>query len=201
MVENVLYCRRGSDSSAVSKAGSVFGRADETASGGSRERGVGIGRHDQGFAGDGRLAPGYRGGRQGVGLAACQAKRKDSTKGGGRKRTADTDSTLKRDLERLVDPVSRGDPESPLRWTCKSVRQLATALKGMGHRTSHRSTSSATPSIRSNHECQKCNSYFVTGPNVGCNVEQSLDSARISRGSRPLAKFNGCNEVVFSTIS
>lgn len=59
-------------------------------------------------------------------------------KGAGRKRTVDQDATLKRDLESLVEPVTRGDPESPLRWTCKSVRQLAAELQRMGHRTSHR---------------------------------------------------------------
>jgi transposase len=59
-------------------------------------------------------------------------------KGAGRKRTVDQDATLKRDLEALVEPVTRGDPESPLRWTCKSVRQLASELKRTGHRTSHR---------------------------------------------------------------
>src|ERR1700694_1734225 len=50
-------------------------------------------------------------------------------KGAGRKRTVEQDATLKRDLEALVEPVTRGDPESPLRWTSKSVRQLATELK------------------------------------------------------------------------
>lgn len=59
-------------------------------------------------------------------------------KGAGRKRTVDRDATLKRDLEALVEPVTRGDPESPLRWTCKSVRQLASELQRLGHRTSHR---------------------------------------------------------------
>jgi transposase len=59
-------------------------------------------------------------------------------KGAGRKRTVDQDATLKRDLESLVEPVTRGDPESPLRWTCKSVRQLAAQLNRMGHKTSHR---------------------------------------------------------------
>jgi hypothetical protein len=58
--------------------------------------------------------------------------------GGGRKKTVDTDATLKADLERLVDPVTRGDPESRLRWTSKSVRKLAEELNRMGHRTSHR---------------------------------------------------------------
>ena len=59
-------------------------------------------------------------------------------RGAGRKRTIDQDATLKRDLESLVEPVTRGDPESPLRWTCKSVRQLAAELKRMKHQTSHR---------------------------------------------------------------
>ncbi len=57
--------------------------------------------------------------------------------GGGRKRTVDTDPTLREDLERLVEPVTRGDPESPLRWTCKSVRKLAEELRGIGHAVSH----------------------------------------------------------------
>ena len=58
--------------------------------------------------------------------------------GGGRKKTVDKDASLKTDLERLVDPVTRGDPESPLRWTCKSVRKLAEELRRLGHQTSHR---------------------------------------------------------------
>jgi hypothetical protein len=45
--------------------------------------------------------------------------------GGGRKRRRDTDPGLVSALEALVDPDTRGDPESPLRWTSKSTRQLA----------------------------------------------------------------------------
>src|SRR5512135_1808640 len=60
--------------------------------------------------------------------------------GGGRKRAVETDATLRADLERLIDPVTRGDPESPLRWTCKSIRKLAEELKRMGHATSHRAS-------------------------------------------------------------
>ena len=58
--------------------------------------------------------------------------------GGGRKRTVATDVTLKTDLEALIEPATRGDPESPLRWTCKSVRNLSDELNRMGHKTSHR---------------------------------------------------------------
>jgi DNA-binding phage protein len=58
--------------------------------------------------------------------------------GGGRKKTRDRDPTLLADLEALVDPDTRGDPMSPLRWTCKSTRQLAEALNQHGHHVSER---------------------------------------------------------------
>jgi transposase len=58
--------------------------------------------------------------------------------GGGRKAKATLDPGLKRALERLVEPVSRGDPESPLRWTCKSTRRLAKELAAEGYQVSHR---------------------------------------------------------------
>jgi hypothetical protein len=57
--------------------------------------------------------------------------------GGGRKTISATDPTIQADLERLVEPVTRGDPESPLRWTCKSVRKLAAELGRLGHQVSH----------------------------------------------------------------
>ena len=53
--------------------------------------------------------------------------------GGGRKRIAERDAAVVLDLEKLVEPVTRGDPESPLRWTCKSVRRLAAELGRQGH--------------------------------------------------------------------
>jgi transposase len=57
--------------------------------------------------------------------------------GGGRKKTIEKDPTLRADLERLVEPTTRGDPESPLLWTCKSLRQLARELQQKGHQVSH----------------------------------------------------------------
>lgn len=58
-------------------------------------------------------------------------------KGGGRKKIKDTDQTLMDDLEGLIEPVTRGDPESPLRWSCKSTRKLAEELGQTGHDVSH----------------------------------------------------------------
>jgi hypothetical protein len=56
--------------------------------------------------------------------------------GGGRKRAEVHDPALVTALEALVDPDSRGDPMSPLRWTCKSTRTLAAALREQGHQVS-----------------------------------------------------------------
>jgi len=57
--------------------------------------------------------------------------------GGGRKLLVDSDPTLLADLMKLVEPGERGDPMSPLRWTCKSLRRLADELRAFGHRISH----------------------------------------------------------------
>ena len=58
--------------------------------------------------------------------------------GGGRKRTSDTDATLKTDLDAWLEPFAAGDPCSPLRWTCKSVAALTAELIALGHKTSTR---------------------------------------------------------------
>ena len=57
--------------------------------------------------------------------------------GGGRKKIETKDETLLPDLLSLVDSSTRGDPQSPLRWTCKSLRHLADELKAKGHKVSH----------------------------------------------------------------
>jgi transposase len=58
--------------------------------------------------------------------------------GGGRKKLADKDPRLLSELNELVDPASRGDPMSPLRWTCKSTYRLSDELKRRGHEVSQR---------------------------------------------------------------
>ena len=58
--------------------------------------------------------------------------------GAGRKRKREHEPGLVRQLETLVAPATRGDPMSPLRWTCKSTRQLASALSQQGFVVSYR---------------------------------------------------------------
>ena len=65
------------------------------------------------------------------------AERRTRRPGGGRKALAAIDPKLIAALDALVEPTARGDPVSPLRWTCKSTRKLAKALAGQGHKVSH----------------------------------------------------------------
>ena len=74
-----------------------------------------------------------------IGTAGKAGKAPTSTRqaGAGRKKIETTDLTLLPDLLALVDSTTRGDPQSPLRWTCKSLRNLADELKALGHAVSH----------------------------------------------------------------
>jgi len=62
-------------------------------------------------------------------VAACRVRRP----GGGDKPVTETDPGLMAALEALIEPATRGDPESPLRWTCKSTRRLAEELTRQNH--------------------------------------------------------------------
>ena len=79
------------------------------------------------------VAKGMREVRAGERLEAGRVRQS----GGGRRPLTETDETLLGDLEALVAGEARGDPESPLLWTAKSVRSLAGALREKGHRVSH----------------------------------------------------------------
>lgn len=69
--------------------------------------------------------------------SAVLPERRIRRSGGGRKKAEVLDPTLKSDLEELLESTTRGDPESPLRWTCRSVRNLEAELKSKGHVVSH----------------------------------------------------------------
>ena len=69
--------------------------------------------------------------------APAVAERRVRRTGGGRKSVAERDPGLREALNHLVEPEARGDPMSPLRWTCKSLMQLARELARQGHKVSH----------------------------------------------------------------
>ena len=73
-----------------------------------------------------------------VGSPPQLAEGRSRRAGGGRKGVLEKDPGLAAALDALVDPTTRGDPESPLRWTCRSTRNLAAALTAAGHPVSDR---------------------------------------------------------------
>jgi hypothetical protein len=68
-----------------------------------------------------------------LGLAPAISQGRQRRHGAGRKRADQMDLGLKAALDQLVEPETRGDPQSPLRWTCKSTRTLAKELKARKH--------------------------------------------------------------------
>ena len=68
---------------------------------------------------------------------ALRTSRTIRRKGGGRKALTETNSSILEAVEALVNPTSRGDPMSPLRWTCKSTRKLAKELSRSAYSVSH----------------------------------------------------------------
>jgi len=89
--------------------------------------------------------------------------RRSRREGGGRHLIELNDPRLLEDLERLVDPTTRGDPMSPLRWTCKSTRKLSDELQRQGHDVSHQTVAlllhAAGYSLQSNRKTREGGSH------------------------------------------
>ena len=85
-----------------------------------------------------RLDKGKRRSKAAAQPAAPIGQQRIRAPGGGRKKLVDIDASLLADLDALVEPTSRGDPMSALRWTCKSTTRLAAELAKKGHRVSQR---------------------------------------------------------------
>jgi len=83
--------------------------------------------------------------------------------GAGRKPLAETDPQLLEALDALVDPLTRGDPESPLRWTCKSTAKLAEELTRQNHPVSDRTVAAllkqAGYSLQANRKTREGNQH------------------------------------------
>ncbi len=77
-----------------------------------------------------------RRGRKEADEGAAPGSGRSRQSGGGRKRAESHDGQLAAAFDLLIDPVTRGDPMSPLRWTSKSIRALTAGLRGSGHRVS-----------------------------------------------------------------
>jgi hypothetical protein len=115
------------------------------------------------------IAAGLREQQAGVSAdEAGEAPHRVRRPGGGRKTLVEHDTRLLNDLESLVDPVTRGDPQSPLRWTCKSTRKLWPS----GRRSSMRSVTAITRS-----PVGRSSSPFTTigskSPARGCCLQAS----------------------------
>jgi hypothetical protein len=82
--------------------------------------------------------------------------------GGGRKRLTESDPDLLPALQALVDPITRGDPMSPLRWISKSLRHLSDSLEAKGHNVSHETVATLLKemgfSLQANFKTQEASS-------------------------------------------
>ncbi|MGH7179125.1 MAG: ISAzo13 family transposase, partial [Tepidisphaeraceae bacterium] len=98
--------------------------------------------------------------------------------GGGRKRARDKQPGLTEALKKLVEPTARGDPQSPLRWTCKSTRKLAVELKGQGFEVSPRTIAKELEeqqfSLQSNRKTREGQSHPDRDAQFGHINEQVL---------------------------
>jgi len=118
--------------------------------------------------------------------------------GGGRPALVERDPDLPRSLEALVEPLTRGDPESPLRWTSKSTRALAAELAAQDHPVSHEKVAQLLRqmdySLQGNRKTEEGNDHpdrdaerrsavaarEVAAPGEGSRLSGSLGAARVS---------------------
>jgi Rhodopirellula transposase DDE domain len=103
--------------------------------------------------------------------------------GAGRPLLEQVDSTLIKDLEALVEATTRGDPQSPLRWTCKSTRNLAEELKRQGHRVGYRTVASLLHgldySLQANRKTREGSSH----PDRNAQFEYINQQVRVFQGA------------------
>jgi len=110
-------------------------------------------------------------------------------KGGGRKKILKNQNNVIKDLEELVEPTSRGDPESHLKWTCKSTRNLAKALNQKGYKISHTTVASLLHDLNyslqankktlegSSHNDRDAQFQYI---NTSITIMQNMDQPTIS---------------------
>jgi hypothetical protein len=102
--------------------------------------------------------------------------------GGGRKPVTEHDASLLSDLESLVDPVTRGDPQSPLRWTCKSTRKLAEQLQQQGHHIGYRTVAGLLRQLNYSLQSNRKTREGVSHPDRNAQFEYINDEVRRFQG-------------------
>ena len=102
--------------------------------------------------------------------------------GGGRKPVSHHDPSFRSKLESLIEPLTRGDPESPLRWTCKSTRQLASELVRQGTQVVHQTVSNELHKLgyslqgnRKTEEGQRHPDRNAQFENINCLAKRGID--------------------------
>jgi hypothetical protein len=101
--------------------------------------------------------------------------------GGGRKKLTQTDPTLLADLQELVAAATRGDPQAPLLWTSRSLRNLAAALQAMGHRISHHAVADLLRELNYNLQSQDTRRSPQPRPRCAICLYQCKSCGGISR--------------------
>ena len=109
--------------------------------------------------------------------------------GGGRPSKVKGDPELIKDLEKLLEPATRGDPESPLRWTSKSLRKLEAELALMGHMLSYRTVGRLLKSMEYSLQANKKTLEGSQHPDRNAQFEYINDQvkARLKNGSPALS--------------
>jgi len=114
--------------------------------------------------------------------------------GGGRKRLTEQDPTVVQDLELLVDPVTRGDPESPLLWTSKSTYHLSEALQQQGHPISQRSVDNLLRASGYTLQANRKRDEGASHPDRNAQFEYIYQKVQRFLATRQPVIFRGCEE-------
>jgi len=108
-------------------------------------------------------------------------------KGGGRKGILHYDPKIAEALESLIDPVTRGDPESPLRWTCKSTRRLADELTEKQHKISPRKVAELLHQLGYSLQANRKTREGINHPDRNAQFEYIYESVReFHRSGQPV---------------
>ena len=107
--------------------------------------------------------------------------------GGGRKKLTESQPSLEADLDRLIEPATRGDPENPLRWTSKSTTKLMTELNQKNHRISQRSVYNLLKKLGYSLQANKKNKEGSSHPDRNAQFEYiSNMTKKIQKNGNPV---------------